>query len=602
MATVRKFTIRSLGLPGLLLISIISFTQPAELDPQKWAKELSKKSYTRDKVYAQLDSLIEYADNSHGIVFGGSNSLFIDSATVFNFLNALTVKGKSTDDHFRVAFNCLKARAIYYTNKKYKLDPFKEEVKQLLSSAMDIAYRSEDEYLIAFASLQYAQVIYQFGEVGLAVMYGKNAIDLAEKLSYPLRPLDYQFIAEMLYRVREYNDCIKYGKKAVTAWKNSPSEFKTFTTSCINTVALGYHRQKMYDSAFIFYDQALQLATTIKDTVWMGIVSGNMAQVLYMQGKYDTAYVLLKNDYGSSKKSGYYDNAANSLQWAARANLARGNKTAALAEAREAFQLLKLWPDANYLRNAYYTTTQIFRQMGNYDSAFYYNNLWSAINDSLEKVVATSSLAITKARLNDETSRYNIQTLNRERKAQLLLRNIIILAIALISLFALLMVNRKILKTKMKMEKVEREKVLMEQEMDSSREQLKMFTTNIIEKTNLIEKLESQIKDKGTTSEQYSIISELSEQTILTEEDWNKFRSLFEKIYPGFFIKLREKFPDVTLAEQRMAALTRLRLTTRQIASMLGISVDSVHKSRQRLRIRFHVSTDANLDELVANL
>jgi len=334
----------------------------------------------------------------------------------------------------------------------------------------------------------------------------------------------------------------------------------------------------------------------------MGIVSGNMAQVLYMQGKYDTAYVLLKNDYGSSKKSGYYDNAANSLQWAARANLARGNKTAALAEAREAFQLLKLWPDANYLRNAYYTTTQIFRQMGNYDSAFYYNNLWSAINDSLEKVVATSSLAITKARLNDETSRYNIQTLNRERKAQLLLRNIIILAIALISLFALLMVNRKILKTKMKMEKVEREKVLMEQEMDSAREQLKMFTTNIIEKTNLIEKLESQIRDKGTTSEQYSIISELSEQTILTEEDWNKFRSLFEKIYPGFFIKLREKFPDVTLAEQRMAALTRLRLTTRQIASMLGISVDSVHKSRQRLRMRFQVSTDANLDELVANL
>jgi len=602
MATIRMFTIRCIGLPGLLLLSIISFTQPAELDPQKWAKELSKKSYTHDKVYTQLDSLMEYADSSHGIVFGGSNSLFIDSATVFNFLNALTVKGKSTDDHFKVAFNCLKARAIYYTNKKYKLDPFKEEVKQLLSSAIDIAYRSEDEYLIAFASLQYAQVIYQFGEVGLAVMYGKNAIDLAEKLSYPLRPLDYQFIAEMLYRVREYNDCIKYGKKAVTAWKNSPNEYKTFTTSCINTVALGYHRQKMYDSAFIFYDQALQLATTIKDTVWMGIVSGNMAQVLYMQGKYDTAYVLLKNDYGSSKKSGYYDNAANSLQWAARANLARGNKTAALAEAREAFQLLKLWPDANYLRNAYYTTTQIFRQMGNYDSAFYYNNLWSAINDSLEKVVATSSLAITKARLNDETSRYNIQTLNRERKAQLLLRNIIILAIALISLFALLMVNRKILKTKMKMEKVEREKVLMEQEMDSAREQLKMFTTNIIEKTNLIEKLESQIRDKGTTSEQYSIISELSEQTILTEEDWNKFRSLFEKIYPGFFIKLREKFPDVTLAEQRMAALTRLRLTTRQIASMLGISVDSVHKSRQRLRMRFQVSTDANLDELVANL
>ena len=78
------------------------------------------------------------------------------------------------------------------------------------------------------------------------------------------------------------------------------------------------------------------------------------------------------------KKKVYYDNAANSLQWAARTNLAMGNKAAALAEVREAFQLLKLWPDANYLRNAYYTSTQIFREMGDYDSAFYYNNLWSS--------------------------------------------------------------------------------------------------------------------------------------------------------------------------------------------------------------------------------
>src|SRR5439155_13957644 len=114
-------------------------------------------------------------------------------------------EGKSTEDHFKVEFNCLKARAIYYTNTKYNLAPFKEEVKQLLSSAMDMAYRSEDEYLIAFASLQYAQIIYQFGEVGLAVMYEKNAVDLAEKLSYPVRPLDYQFLAEMLYRVKEYD-------------------------------------------------------------------------------------------------------------------------------------------------------------------------------------------------------------------------------------------------------------------------------------------------------------------------------------------------------------------------------------------------------------
>jgi hypothetical protein len=129
-----------------------------------------------------------------------------------------------------------------------------------------------------------------------------------------------------------------------------------------------------------------------------------------------------------------------------------------------------------------------------------------------------------------------------------------------------------------------------------------MFTENIVEKTTLIEKLESQVKGKEATAEQQTIISELGRHTILTEEDWNKFKSLFEKIYPGFFINLKEKFPDITLAEQRMAALTRLQLTPKQMASMLGISVDSVHKTRQRLRQRLRISPENSLEEIMTGI
>jgi hypothetical protein len=247
--------------------------------------------------------------------------------------------------------------------------------------------------------------------------------------------------------------------------------------------------------------------------------------------------------------------------------------------------------------------------MGNYDSAFYYNNLWSRVNDSLERVVATSSLAISKAKLSDETSRYNIQNLNKEKRSQLLLRNVIIASIVILSFIVVLAVNRQRLNEKLKTEKAEQEKLrmqqeklLMEQEAASAKDQLKMFTENIIEKTNLIEKLESQIKGKEASSEQHVIITELSQQTILTEEDWNKFKSLFEKIYSGFFINLKEKFPDITLAEQRMAALTRLQLTPKQMASMLGISVDSVHKTRQRLRQRLRIDPESSLEEIMINI
>ena len=46
------------------------------------------------------------------------------------------------------------------------------------------------------------------------------------------------------------------------------------------------------------------------------------------------------------------------------------------------------------------------------------------------------------------------------------------------------------------------------------------------------------VASKQLTDEQQKLANVLSHQTILTEEDWEKFKTLFEKIYPGFFLKL----------------------------------------------------------------
>ena len=569
--------------------------QTATLNPGEWAEVLDKKDFSIN------DSIRKYTATLDKM----------DSVQAFQFLNKLAVAGKSKGDHFRARFNIIRASIfytktaffdLYYGRNTAGLKQTREELMKLYKETLDIAYKSEDEFLIAYVSYASASVMYPFGEIGFSVMYAKNGIDLYEKIGYPIYPEHYHFLSELLFKVREYNQSIHYGKKAVSTWQKVQVDYPRAVINAMNTVALGYHRQKIYDSALNFYDQAFRLAKQTNDTVWTGIVSGNRGQIFYDLGKYDSAYALLKMDYEISKQGGYYDNAANSLQWAARTNLALGNKTAALAEVREAFRVLQLWPNANYLKNTYYTSTQVFKELGMYDSAFYYNNLYAAINDSLEKVVATSSLAISKAKMNDETSRYNIQNLNKEKRSQIMLRNILIASIIILSIIVILAVNRQRLKEKLKTAKAEQEKLRMEQEVASATDQLKMFTENIIEKTNLVEKLESQIRGREATTEQHMIITELSQQTILTEDDWNRFKSLFEKIYPGFFINLKEKFPDITLAEQRMAALTRLQLTPKQMASMLGISVDSVHKTRQRLRQRLHISPDSSLEEIMPGI
>ena len=129
-----------------------------------------------------------------------------------------------------------------------------------------------------------------------------------------------------------------------------------------------------------------------------------------------------------------------------------------------------------------------------------------------------------------------------------------------------------------------------------------MFTQTLVEKSSLLEQLQEEVREKKLTSSQQDLLLELTNLTILTEDDWNRFRSMFEKVYPGFFMKLKNNSPDITVAEQRMAALTRLSLSTKQMAAMLGISVDAVHKSRQRLRNRLRIDTDVNLEEYMQSV
>jgi DNA-binding CsgD family transcriptional regulator len=557
----------------------VCLAQLNQSDAAKWADELSSKEYKDDESFTR-----------HILMLGS-----LDSLKTFAYLNDIEKKGDLDQYYFVARYNCLKANVIinkilitrFYQEKKVAdKDKLKAHLIDLHTRALDAAYRSEDDGLIAFVSLSFAQTMNWFQETGKTLMHAKNAIDLYEKINHPVSPHQYQQLAELLYKVREYNESILYAKKAIVGYNKLKNNEKL---SCTNTIALDYHRQQKYDSAIFFYNEALQLAHQLHHTVWVGIVLGNMGQIFYAQGKYKLAYSLLKQDYNTSIHNGEMGNGANSLQWAARTNLAMGNKAQALNEAREAIQILQISSEANFLKNSYYTITQIFRELRIYDSAFYYNNLYSKLNDSLEKMVATSSLAISSARLNEERSHYQIQSLNSEKRSEIMWRNFIIIFIVLVSLSIFLAINRKLLKSNLKRERAE-------QEIVSAKEQLQMFTSNLIEKTDLVEKLQLQAASRQASLEQQALITEISQHTILTEEDWVKFKLLFEKIYPAFLAALKEKVPDITIAELRMAALTRLRLTTNQIASILGISPNSVYKTKQRLRQRLRLEGDTLME------
>ena len=237
-----------------------------------------------------------------------------------------------------------------------------------------------------------------------------------------------------------------------------------------------WHLPGGYDSAMRYYNLALAKSAELDNRAYTGFISGNIGQVKYIHRQYDTAIALLEKDYHISMDYQYFDNAANSLQWAARANTALGKKALALQQVREALMLIELnysSRDQGYVQNIYNAAVDIYRANGLADSAVYFSTLYQQAHDSIEKKIATSSLTISNMRLSEEKSRYNIRRMQQEKQSQMLQRNFIILGIVLLAIISVLVVNKQRIKLKYRKESLEKEKIIMEAEMLSAKLQMK---------------------------------------------------------------------------------------------------------------------------------
>jgi DNA-binding CsgD family transcriptional regulator len=409
-------------------------------------------------------------------------------------------------------------------------------------------------------------------------------------------------LSEVLFHCREYEKSIFYTNKAIKEYvdKGDMNIMARFN----NTIAQDFDRLGKWDSALLYYEKSMKLS---ESEVWKGINAGYIGELYFNKKEYATAKPFLEYSYVANRTK-EYDHAAKSLQVLAAIDLAQNNNDSALIKIREALALIKkagsgfyLQP-LSFLERIYYTATDVFRAVGNTDSFYVYNRLYLNLHDSLQRISLLTSTKMAQLRIDNDNNLRGIQLLEREKQNATIKRNFIILSVLLGSVILLLYFNRLRLKQKHRQEFALQQKNAAETELKAAKEQMQLFTENIVEKTELIEKLSQQISHKEQNSEQQQLINEISHQTILTEEDWENFKSLFEKVYPGFFLNLKEKARDITIAEQRMAALTRLNLTARQMATMLGISVDSVHKSRQRLRQRLQFSSETNLEETLSSL
>lgn len=290
-----------------------------------------------------------------------------------------------------------------------------------------------------------------------------------------------------------------------------------------------------------------------------------------------------------------------------------GNKTESLKYFQQALEKGIQNGQIREAIRSYENIIRIYRNDKDFQSAFDLQSDLLAVKDSLNVAERNEAINELEVLYETEAKEQEIQMLQQERT--IITNRWLTLAMGLflaIILGILFIDNQKrkyrndtqLLVTQDELRKSELKN--MADQLDYNQKKLALYTENLIKKNELVGQLEERLKESveivATEPEQgRKIVADFSSVRILTDDDWNEFKELFDEVHHGLLERLLEVYKDLTLADQRLFLLMRLDLSTAQIANILGVSPDSVKKGRYRLKKKLALTNETSLQGFVTS-
>ena len=317
---------------------------------------------------------------------------------------------------------------------------------------------------------------------------------------------------------------------------------------------------------------------------WKGFANIEMAALLIEEGKIAESEPYADRGYDLSKAKNPinpivpYQAEFDALQVLIPVKLKLGKLDEADALLQRSTDIQKMLEPQSQLD--YFKPLKLYRHFSKYKEirgdaadALHYARLAQTLQDSLDRRNDARKQAQIQRRIDAEKYTEKLQLVENEKQLQTLLRNAALVILLLVVLLAYGNYHRLQYKRRQK-----------EAELGAAKNDLTFMTRGFREKSELVENLRlenEKLSNEGMRSE---YLEQLTSSTILTEEDWTKFRAVFEKAHPGFIARQKEQFPELTPAETRLLVLEKLGLNVPEMANMLGVNRNTINQTKLRLR------------------
>jgi hypothetical protein len=491
---------------------------------------------------------------------------------------------ESSDEKYNILYDALLANgySVFFDKTNPKSEYY------YLKSIQD-AEKSNDLSLIIWTQLNYSKYLYFYCHIDkltpivLKTMEESNQIDASEMI---LPAETFKFFGWIMLTIGD-DSAVDFLKKSMQYMKVTSSE----SADVLNAIGNFYFKKKDLTNAMHYFDKSEAVALKTGDSIRYAKVLGDKALVYNQKGDVNTAVNLLKQDISYSQKFKIEKNEMYASILLAKIFLKLNDK-------RQAEEILeragKIAGTKSYYRSSLKEIIELKLTLlngENFQKELTLRRQLKQVEEYLlhtngNTVLRKSNWLIQKMKYENETKKILSELEKGER-----IRNIsllILISTILSSAIAYGFLSQRLENKKLAVEEYENNRLIFEEKLKDASSNIDGYTENLQNKEKQISILEEELEEiksfaKHSENEKNKLQQMLSSH-IMTDENWSAFKKEFINQYSDFYHTIIENFPEVKESNLKIIMLEKLNLNYYEMSNLLGVTVDAVKKSKQRLK------------------
>lgn len=436
----------------------------------------------------------------------------------------------------------------------------------------------------------------QYKEASLYFGYTARYLDLPSTI-VSIQPQEvYKKNAYFYQTISAYDQSTRYLIKS----KAHTAKTDLYYANALNTVGVNYLKNNNLKQAEYYLLQAKEAALQNKDSLRYAKVLGEMANVYAAKKEYQQAENLLLEDIKISENIGEQRNVMYAKIILGSLFLKQGKITQAKLHLHKAEEFAQT---KDYLKSFLISIKEELLQIAILEKNDALELQYRREIEQLAIVVAPyeSNEILQKINLDAQQQRVILELDAEKNKLEKAQYQRLIWSISTFSVLIFGSLIFVLYRRRMKLQaalfdskilSLKLDRIHSEEKLNKTYTTLETYKTYLYEKNEQINALERVIKDtkqhaNGLYEENESILKELIQSHLLTEENWEMFKYTFKKEQPNYYGFITSHFPNLTDSNLRIILLQKMNLSNQEIASILGVTIDAVKKAKQRLKKKY---------------